>query len=123
MSEFDKIIGYEAIKMELRRFCDVLRNPGRYEKLGVKMPSGILLSGEPGLGKTLMAKCFITESGCRVFTLRKEKPNGDFVNEIQNTFEKARAEAPSIVFLDDMDKYANEDKQHKNAEEFVTIQA
>ncbi len=123
MSEFDKIIGYEAIKMELRRFCDVLRNPGRYEKLGVNMPSGILLSGEPGLGKTLMAKCFITESGCRVFTLRKEKPNGDFVNEIQNTFEKARAEAPSIVFLDDMDKYANEDNLHRDAEEYVAVQS
>ena len=123
MSEFDKIIGYKDAKMELVRFCDVLRNREKYEKLGVTMPSGILLYGEPGLGKTLMAKCFIAESGCKVFTLRKEKPNGDFVNEIKATFEKAKGESPAIVFLDDMDKFANEDSMHRDAEEYVTVQS
>ena len=123
MSEFDKVIGYEDAKMELKRFCDVLRNPEKYTKLGVTMPSGILLCGEPGLGKTLMARCFIAESGCRVFTLRKEKPNGDFVNQIKETFEKAKTDSPSIVFLDDMDKFANEDDMHRDAEEYVTVQS
>ena len=123
MSEFDKIIGYKDAKMELVRFCDVLRNREKYEKLGVTMPSGILLYGEPGLGKTLMAKCFVAESGCKVFTLRKEKPNGDFVNEIKATFEKAKGESPAIVFLDDMDKFANEDSMHRDAEEYVTVQS
>lgn len=123
MSEFDKVIGYEDAKMELMRFCDVLRNPEKYTKLGVTMPSGILLCGEPGLGKTLMARCFIAESGCRVFTLRKEKPNGDFVNQIKETFEKSKKDSPAIVFLDDMDKFANEDYRHRNAEEYVTVQS
>lgn len=123
MSEFDKIIGYEDIKVELKRLCDVLRNPQRYEKLGVTMPNGIMLCGEPGIGKTLMAKCFIVESGCKAFTLRKEMPNGDFVKEIKNTFEKAKAEAPAIVFLDDIDKFANEDRMHPDAEEYVTVQS
>ena len=123
MSEFDKIIGYEDIKAELKRLCDVLRNPQRYEILGVSMPNGILLCGEPGIGKTLMAKCFIAESGCKAFTLRKEMPNGDFVKEIKSTFEKAKAEAPAIVFLDDMDKFANEDRLHPDAEEYVTVQS
>ena len=123
MSEFDKIIGYEDEKAELIRFCDVLKNPEKYAKLGVKMPSGILLHGRPGVGKTMMAKCFIAESGCKVLTLRKEKPNGDFVNEIRATYEKADSEGYKIVFLDDMDKFANEDEEHPNPEEFVTVQS
>jgi len=123
MSAFDKVIGYESIKMEMKRYCDILKNPKKYEKLGVNIPSGLLLEGEPGLGKTLMAKCFIAESGCKVFTLRKEKPNGEFVNEIKDVFEQAKAENTAIVFLDDMDKFANEDENHPNAEEYVTIQS
>lgn len=122
MREFDKIIGYEDIKIELKRFCDVLKNPDKYEKVGVKPPVGVMLYGEPGLGKTLMAQCFIKESGRKTFTIRKDKPDGDFVNTIRETFEKAKEEAPSIVFLDDMDKYANKDNLHKNAEEYVAVQ-
>ena len=122
MREFDKIIGYEDIKIELKRFCDVLKNPAKYEKVGVKPPAGVLLYGNPGLGKTLMAQCFVKESERKTFTIRKDKPDGDFVNTIRETFEKAKEEAPSIVFLDDMDKYANEDNLHKNAEEYVAVQ-
>ena len=123
MSEFDKVIGYEEIKKELMLYCDVLKNPEKYKKLGVKIPSGILLDGDPGLGKTLMAKCFIAESGCKSFALRKEKPNGDFVKEIKEVYEKAKAEKGAIVFLDDMDKFANGDYDHPNAEEYVTVQS
>ena len=79
MSAFDKVIGYESIKAELIRYCDVLREPEKYWKLGVKRPSGILLYGEPGIGKTLMAEAFIEESGCKAFVLRKNKPDGSFV--------------------------------------------
>ena len=123
MSEFDKIIGYEDIKRELKKLCDVVKNPDRYTKLGVTLPGGILLEGDPGLGKTLMAKCFIAEAGCKAFVIRKEKPNGDFVKEIKEVFEKAKSENSAIVFLDDMDKFANEDDHHPNAEEFVTVQS
>ena len=125
MSEFNKIIGYEDVKAELERYADILREPEKYSKFGVSIPSGILLYGEPGLGKTLMAKCFIVETGCKVLTLRKEKPNGDFVNQIKETFEEARnnPNENTIVFLDDMDKFANEDSMHRDAEEYVTIQS
>lgn len=125
MSEFDKIIGYEMIKNELQRFVSVLKEPEKYLNLGVKIPSGILLCGYPGLGKTLMAKCFIAETGCKAFTLRKEKPNGAFVDQIKETFENAKraSEGITIVFLDDMDKFANEDELHRDAEEYVTIQS
>ncbi len=123
MSSFGKVIGYEDIKRELQIFADVIKNFEKYEKLGVKLPRGILLDGEPGVGKTLLAKCFIEESGCKHFILRKDKPDGDFVNEIRNTFCEAKKESKAIVFLDDMDKYANEDNMHKDAEEYVTVQS
>ena len=123
MSAFDRIIGYANIKVELERICDVMKNTERYRKLGVTMPRGILLDGHPGIGKTLMAKCFIEESGYKSYLLRKDKPDGDFVNEIRNTFEKAKADSCAIVFLDDMDKFANEDQFHRDAEEYVAVQA
>lgn len=123
MSEFDKIIGYEDVKMELIRFCDVFRDPDKYRELGVTVPSGILLYGEPGVGKTSMAKSFIAESGCKSITLRKEKPNGAFVDEIRSTYQKAEEEGIRIVFLDDIDKFANEDYSKPNAEEYVTVQS
>ena len=123
MNSFDNVIGYEEEKFELERICDIMKNPEKYKKLGVTTPRGVLIEGEPGLGKTLMAKSFIKESGRKVFTCRKDKPNADFINEIRESFEKAKNEAPSIVFLDDIDKFANEDCHHRNAEEFVTIQS
>ena len=123
MKEFDAIIGYEDEKLELERICDIMRNPEKYHKLGVKTPRGLLIDGVPGTGKTLMAKCLIKASGRKAFTIRKTMPNGDFVTEIKRVFDEAKASAPSIVFLDDMDKYANEDRIHINAEEFVTIQS
>ncbi|MBO5636046.1 MAG: AAA family ATPase [Acidaminococcaceae bacterium] len=123
MSSFDKVIGYEDIKAELIRICDVVKNPEKYARLGVKMPRGIMLWGEPGLGKSLMAQCFIEESGCKPFVIRKDKPDGELVNGLRDVFEKAKAQGRAIVFLDDLDKFANEDNQHPDAEEYVAVQA
>lgn len=123
MSKFDKVVGYEDIKAELIRICDVVKNPEKYVRLGVRMPRGIMLWGEPGLGKSLMAQCFIEESGCKTFIIRKEKPDGEMVNAIREVFNKAKVENRAIVFLDDLDKFANEDNQHPDAEEYVAVQA
>ncbi len=123
MNEFDKIIGYETIKQELMQISDVLKNNEAYAKLGVKPPCGLLLYGEPGVGKSLMASALIEASGRKAFTCRKDKPDGEFINQITATFEAAKAEAPSIVFLDDMDKFANGDEDHPDAEEYVTVQS
>ena len=81
MSAFDQIIGYENIKQELKWYGDILKNPKKYKALGVSGPSGLLLYGEPGVGKSMMAKALISESGCKAYTLRKNLPNGDFVKE------------------------------------------
>lgn len=123
MNEFDKIIGYETIKQELMQISDVLKNSEAYVKLGVKPPCGLLLYGDPGVGKSLMASALIEASGRKAFTCRKDKPDGEFINQITATFEAAKAEAPSIVFLDDMDKFANGDEDHPDAEEYVTVQS
>lgn len=123
MDKFAKIIGYEDVKTELRMISDIICNSEKYQKLGVKEPNGLILYGNPGVGKTLMANCFIEAAGRKVFTCRKKKPDGEFVNEITEIFNKAKENAPSVIFLDDMDKYANEDENHKNAEEFVTLQS
>ena len=120
---FETIIGYEEEKNELKRLADILANTEKYHALGVETPRGLLLEGEPGLGKTTMALALIEESGRPVFRLRKEKTDGDFVEAIRKTFADAVAGAPSIVFLDDMDKFANEDEHHRNAAEYVTIQS
>lgn len=122
-NSFDMIIGYDSVKQELLRVCDLLRHSEKYSTLGVTMPSGLLLSGKPGLGKTTMAKCFIKESGLRAFVCRKTKSNGEFVDEIKKTFDNAVKAAPAIVFLDDMDKFANNDRAHADSEELVTVQS
>lgn len=123
MSAFDKIIGYKSIKEELEQICDMIKNPVFYERLGAKLPRGVLLSGDPGLGKTLMAKCLIEESGLKCFTIRRNRGNDDFVEAISDTFEEAKEQSPCIIFLDDMDKFANEDENHADAEEYVAIQS
>lgn len=85
--------------------------------------SPVTSEGEPGLGKTLLAKCFIDECGLKSYTLRSNKGGDKFVDEITATFEKAKQNAPSIIFLDDMDKFANDDDMHCDAQEYVAVQA
>lgn len=72
MSEFDKIICHEDIKADFTRFTSVLKEPEHYSKLGVTMPTGILLYGNTILEKTLMAKFFIAETECKVYTSQKK---------------------------------------------------
>lgn len=123
MKEFDKIIGYDFIKVELERICDLMKNPDKYKKLGVSVPSGLVMYGDPGVGKTLFATCFIEACNRNSFICRKNKSEGDFINQIKHTFDEAKKNTPSIILLDDFDKFANEDKDHKDAEEYVAIQS
>lgn len=123
MNTFNDIKGYENIKLELRQLCDMMLHPEVYRELGASLPRGLLLHGNPGVGKTLMATALINESGRPAFICRKDRPADDFIELIRKTFEQARENAPSIVLLDDMDKYANEDEDHQNCEEYVTVQS
>ena len=123
MNAFDRIIGYDTIKTELFQICDMIRNRKIYEDLGAKLPQGVLLYGAPGLGKTLMAKCFIEESGLKTFTLRRNTGGDEFVSVITDTFSEAKKNAPCIVFLDDLDKFASEKDDFTDAEEYVAVQS
>ena len=123
MNPFGKVIGYDTIKDEMLQICDMIQNPDVYKALGARLPQGLLLYGDPGLGKTLMARSFIKASGLKAYTLRKCKGDEDFLYEISEAFKTAARNAPSIIFLDDMDKFANEDCDHRDAEEYVAVQA
>ena len=123
MSAFDKIIGYDMVKGELRQLADCLKNTEKYREMGVSIPRGLLLEGEPGVGKTLMTMCLVEESGRKAFICRKDKSDGDFVDQLRATFEQAVQNAPSIIVLDDMDKFADTEGRSRNAEEFVTVQS
>lgn len=119
---FDTIIGYENIKQELRQILDQLVDPGKYAALGVERPHGLLLEGDPGVGKSTLAQCFLRACGAKSYVLRKDRPDGEFVNEITRIFKEAADNAPSVILLDDLDKFANEDRGHRDAEEYVTVQ-
>ncbi len=123
MDYFKEIIGYEAIKKELTLIADVLRNGEDYAELGVVPPKTLLFHGEPGLGKTMMANAFIEASGRKAYVCRKDTAINTFVDKIRNIFMEAKNNTPSIILLDDMDKFANVDEYHINAEEYITVQS
>ena len=120
MSKFDSVIGYRAIKKELLEICDMMKNPDIYRKLGAAMPRGIMLHGEPGVGKSMMANAFLDECGLTSYILRRTKSDGDFINELKQTFNDAAKNEPSVILLDDMDKFVSEEGRK---EEFSVVQA
>ena len=125
---FDKIIGYEWVKDELRILASILRNAKDYTARGCELPHGIMFEGEPGLGKTLMAECFIEASGCKSFTVRKTNMGNNFLEDLQSAFDQAIAYSEktgnvSIVLLDDLDKYSSFDGPRSTTEEFSAVQS
>lgn len=100
-----------------------MRNTDKYEALGTNLPHGIMLYGAPGVGKSLMANCLIKASGWDYFICRKDKPDGEFVNHLRETFLKAMRNEPAVILLDDLDKFSTEDRYNNNSEEYVTVQA
>ena len=120
---FESIIGYKSVKKELERIIDQLAHPEKYAVFGISEPHGLLLHGVPGVGKSTLAQCVLEASQRNIFVCCKDIGSSDFVAEITKTFEDATNAAPSIILLEDMDKFANVDERRKDAAEFVTIQA
>ncbi len=121
---FDKIIGYTAVKKELEKLSDALKHPEAYAKLGAYTPRGLLLHGKAGVGKTLMADCLVRDCGRRVYPIRRSDASGDFCAHIRKVFAQAAEQhAPSIVLMDDLDKFSDDKNSDSNANEFVTVQS
>lgn len=126
VDNFENIIGYEAIKDEMRKLVDVLKNPDKYRKLGVSMPHGLLLHGEPGLGKTMSAECFMEEmkeAGWQTRTIRREETSEEYIQKVKEIFEEAGRAGHYIILLDDIDKASEGDLNQVTPSEYSVIQS
>jgi cell division protease FtsH len=104
---FDSVAGANEAKEELKDIVDYLRNPKKYGRLGAKVSRGILLVGEPGNGKTLLARAVAGEANCPFLSIS----GSDFIevfvgvgaSRVRDLFAQARKSAPSIIFIDEID--------------------
>jgi cell division protease FtsH len=101
------VAGVEEVRAELMEVVDFLRDPQRFERLGAKVPKGLLLYGPPGTGKTLLAKAVANESGANFYSASAssfvEMFAGLGAARIRKLFAEARKNAPAIVFIDELD--------------------
>ena len=104
---FAQVAGIDEAKEELTEIVDFLRNPAKYQKLGGRIPRGVLLSGAPGTGKTLLARAVAGEAGAPFFSMSAsefvEAVVGVGASRVRDLFEKAKEAAPAIVFIDELD--------------------
>ena len=104
---FSDVAGIEEAKQEVSELVEFLRDPGKFQKLGGKIPSGVLMVGSPGTGKTLLAKAIAGEAKVPFFTIS----GSDFVemfvgvgaSRVRDMFEQAKKHSPCIIFIDEID--------------------
>ena len=104
---FADVAGVDEAKEEVKELVDFLKDPGKFQKLGGKIPRGVLLVGAPGTGKTLLAKAVAGEAKVPFFTIS----GSDFVemfvgvgaSRVRDMFEQAKKQAPCIIFIDEID--------------------
>lgn len=104
---FGDVAGIEQAKLELAEVVDFLKNADRFTAIGAKIPKGVLLVGPPGTGKTLLAKAVAGEAGVPFFSISGSEFVEMFVgvgaSRVRDLFEQAKANAPCIVFIDEID--------------------
>lgn len=104
---FSDVAGVDEAKEEVGELVEFLRDPGKFQKLGGKIPQGVLMTGSPGTGKTLLAKAIAGEAKVPFFTIS----GSDFVemfvgvgaSRVRDMFEQAKKHAPCIIFIDEID--------------------
>lgn len=108
---FKDVAGNESAKQDLEEVVDFLKEPKKYEKLGAKIPRGVLLAGDPGTGKTLMARAVAGEASVPFFSISGSEFAEMFVgvgaSRVRDLFAKAKKNAPSIIFIDEIDAVAH----------------
>ncbi|EGG98592.1 Cell division protein FtsH [gamma proteobacterium IMCC2047] len=104
---FDDVAGLESAKQDLQEVVDYLKSPTKFQRLGAKMPKGILMMGAPGTGKTLLAKAPAAEAEVPFFSISGsefiELYVGVGASRVRDMFANARKEAPSLIFIDEID--------------------
>src|SRR6184192_4604246 len=104
---FHDVAGVEQAQFELQEMVDFLRDPQKFQKLGGRMPKGVLLIGPPGTGKTLLARAIAGEAGVPFFSISASEFVEMFVGvgaaRVRDLFEQAKAASPAIVFIDEID--------------------
>jgi cell division protease FtsH len=104
---FDDVAGIDEAKAELTEIVDFLKNPDRYQRLGGRIPHGVLLHGPPGTGKTLLARAVAGEAHAAFFSISAsefiEAIVGVGASRVRDLFAKAKEAAPSIIFIDELD--------------------
>jgi ATP-dependent zinc metalloprotease ftsH len=104
---FDDIAGNDSAKQDLEEVVDFLKHPKKYETLGAKIPKGVLLVGNPGTGKTMLARAVAGEASVPFFSISGSEFVEMFVgvgaSRVRDLFQKAKKNAPAIIFIDEID--------------------
>jgi cell division protease FtsH len=104
---FADVAGIDEAEDELVEIVDFLQHPGKYSRLGAKIPRGVLLSGQPGTGKTLLARAVAGEAGVPFFSISAsefvEVIVGVGASRVRSLFTEAKENAPAIIFIDELD--------------------
>lgn len=123
--KFSDVAGIDEVKSELVEIVDFLKNPKKYQNFGIKLPKGVIMAGPPGVGKTLIAKAVAGESGVPFYYQSGANFSQMYVGlgakRVRELFANAKLNAPSIIFIDEIDAVGKSRGEGRNDEREVTL--